>query len=150
MVITHTGRKTGLRRRTPVNYAEVESEIYCTAGFGAGSDWYRNIQCNPRVEIWLPNSWWSGAAKDISQDERRSHLLRQVIIASGIVGPIFGVDPSNLTDQEFDQVTSDYRLIHIQLIKKLSGRGGPGDLAWVWIPILAILLILVILLRLIP
>jgi len=33
-VITHTGRKTGRKRRTPVNYAVVRDDVYCTAGFG--------------------------------------------------------------------------------------------------------------------
>ena len=114
MVIIHTGRKSDLRRRTPVNYANVEGEIYCTAGFGSISDWYRNIQANPQVEIWLPDGWWSGTAEDISQDEQRIPLLREVIIASGIVGPLFGVNPSKMTDQEIDQATADYRLIHIR------------------------------------
>jgi len=147
MVITHTGRKTGLRRRTPVNYANVGNEIYCTAGLGAISDWYLNLQANPQVEIWLPDSWWAVTAEDLSQDERRIPLLRQVIIASGIVGPLFGVNPRKMTDQEFDQASADYRLIHIRPTQKMSGPGGPGDLAWVWIPILAILLILVLLPR---
>lgn len=147
MVIVHTGRKSGIRRRTPVNYALVEDEIYCTAGFGAGSDWYRNILANPQVEIWLPDSWWAGEAVDISQDERRIPFLRQVIIASGIVGPLFGVDPGKMTDQEIDQATRDYRLIHIWRKERLSGPGGPGDLAWIWIPFSVLLLILYLLSR---
>jgi hypothetical protein len=39
LVIKHTGRKTGLTRHTPLNYAIVDGEIYCTAGFGRVSDW---------------------------------------------------------------------------------------------------------------
>jgi deazaflavin-dependent oxidoreductase (nitroreductase family) len=147
MVIINTGRKTGLRRRTPVNYSIVKSEIYCTAGYGASSDWYLNIQANPQVEIWLPNSWWAGVAEDISRSEQRIPLLRQVIIASGIVGPLFGVNPKKMTDQEFDQATTNYRLIHIRREQKLKGPGGPGDLAWIWIPILVVLAILVLLPR---
>ena len=46
MVIINTGWKTGLRRRTPVNYAIVNGELYCTAGFGQVAHWYRNIQAN--------------------------------------------------------------------------------------------------------
>ena len=38
MVLVHRGRKSGLQRYTPVNYAQVDGEVYCTAGFGAGSD----------------------------------------------------------------------------------------------------------------
>ena len=145
MVVIHTGRNTGLKRRTPVNYVYVDGEIYCTAGFGTMSDWYRNIQVNPLVEMWLPDVWWSGVAKDISQDERRISILRQVIIASGMVGPLFGVDPHKMTDQDFDRATADYRLIHIRRLQKLSGPGGPGDLAWLWIPALIILFILILL-----
>ena len=145
MVITHTGRKSGLRRQTPVNYAEVDGEIYCTAGFGSVSDWYRNMLVNPQIEIWLPNEWWAAEAQDISRSEQRLVLLRQVIIASGIVGPMMGVDPHKMSDADFDRVTTDYKLVHIQRIKRLSGQGGPGDLAWVWMPAMLAFLALILL-----
>ena len=35
MVLVHKGRKSGLTRKTPVNYAIVDGEIYCTAAFGS-------------------------------------------------------------------------------------------------------------------
>ncbi|MCK5429323.1 MAG: nitroreductase family deazaflavin-dependent oxidoreductase, partial [Anaerolineales bacterium] len=60
MVVKHTGRKTGLTRYTPLNFAVVDGDIYCTAGFGAGADWYRNILANPQVELWLPDERWIG------------------------------------------------------------------------------------------
>ena len=66
MVLTHTGRKTGLKRQTPVNYALVEGELYCTAGFGQLADWYRNIMAEPRVEVWLPDGWWTGLAEEVT------------------------------------------------------------------------------------
>ena len=40
MVVVHRGRKTGKRYQTPVNYAIVDGELYCVAGFGGISDWY--------------------------------------------------------------------------------------------------------------
>jgi deazaflavin-dependent oxidoreductase (nitroreductase family) len=134
MVITHIGRKSGLRRQTPVNYAVVDGEIYCTAGFGHASDWYRNMLAHPEVEVWLPDSRWMGVVEDISDDERRIPLLRQVIIASGIVAPLMGIDPGKLSDAEFDLITTGYKLVRIRPTRPVSGPGGPGDLAWVWIP----------------
>lgn len=53
MVITHRGRKSGLLRRTPVNYAIVDGDINCTAGFGEVSDGYRNLRADPHVQVWL-------------------------------------------------------------------------------------------------
>jgi deazaflavin-dependent oxidoreductase (nitroreductase family) len=147
MVLTHIGRKSGLRRQTPVNYASIDGDLYCMVGFGHVSDWYRNILENPNVEVWLPDSWWAGVAEDISDDERRIPLLREVVIASGFAGPMFGVNPHAMSDQELDAATKEYRLIRIQLTHRLSGPGGPGDLAWVWIPISLALALIVLLLR---
>lgn len=132
MVIKHTGRKTGLTRHTPVNYALVDGDVYCTAGFGKVSDWYRNIIANPEVEVWLPDGRWAGIAEDVSKDENSPHLLRQVIKASGFAAPLFGVNPKNLTDEDFKNLLESYRLIRIRKANALTGSGGPGDLTWIW------------------
>ena len=141
MVIKHTGRKTGLTRHTPVNYAIVDEDIYCTAGFGSVSDWYRNLLANPQVEIWLPDGRWAGVADDVSDAQDRGALLRHVILASGFAGPMFGVNPKQLSDADFEKLMSSYRLIRIQRKDAVTGPGGPGDLAWIW-PLAAFMLML--------
>ncbi len=140
VVITHTGRKSGLMRRTPVNYAEVNGEIYCTAGFGQVSDWYRNTRTNPYVEIWLPDGWWTGHVEDISDAENRLPLMKEVLIASGFAALAAGVNPRTLADDELDRLTRPYRLLHIRREQARTGPGGPGDLAWVW-PLLTMILL---------
>jgi deazaflavin-dependent oxidoreductase (nitroreductase family) len=112
MVIKHRGRKSGREYLTPVNYAIVDGEIYCLAGFGAKADWYRNMLVNPKVELWLPEGKLSACAKDISDSPKRLFLLRQVIIASGFAGPTFGVDPKKVNDEQLDSLSKDYRLVH--------------------------------------
>lgn len=132
MVITHVGRKSGLRRRTPVNYALVDGDVICTAGFGAASDWYRNIQAQPLVEIWLPEGWWAGVAEDISASPERLKLLRQVLVASGFASYAAGIDPLKISDADLARVSEKYRLVRIRCTTPCTGPGGPGDLAWVW------------------
>ena len=132
MVIKHTGRKTGLTRLTPVNYATVDGDIYCTAAFGRVADWYLNIIANPQVEVWLPDGRWAGTAEDVTSDEKGAFYLRQVIIASGFAGPLFGVNPKHLSDQDFERLLESYRLIRIRRVNALTGAGGPGDLSWIW------------------
>lgn len=115
MVIKHRGRKSGKEYLTPVNYAIVNSEIYCTAGFGSISDWFKNILVNPNIELWLPEGKRKARAEDISDSPDRLQLLRQVIIASGFAGPLFGVNPKKLTDEQLDVVSKEYRLIHFNM-----------------------------------
>lgn len=144
LVITHTGRKSGLRRRTPVNYAIVDGEIYCTAGFGAASDWYRNILADPRVEVWLPQGWWEGFAEDVSDSPHRNWLMRQVLIGSGFAARLAGLEPLNMSDEELVPLTHAYRLVHLRLSQPRTGPGGPGDLAWTWQAATFALLVLLI------
>lgn len=66
MVIRHIGRRTQLARPTPVNFTLDRGDVYCAAGFGVRSDWYRNIQDDPVVEVWLPDGWWIGLMEDVT------------------------------------------------------------------------------------
>ncbi len=146
MVLTHKGRKTGRQRRTPLNYAVIEGEVYCTAGCGSAADWYRNIMADPAVELWLPDGWWQGMAEDVTDSAHAIDTLRQVLIASAFAGRAAGINPRTMTDEELAAATAGYRLIHIRRVAARTGPGGPGDLSWVW-PVLAqVLVILLVLL----
>jgi deazaflavin-dependent oxidoreductase (nitroreductase family) len=132
MVITTTGRKSGLKRRTPVNYAMQDGELYCIAGFGAGSDWYRNLRSDPKVEVWMPDSWWAAEVENVSNSPQRLSLIRQIIINSGFAGRLFGINAHTVSDAALENVTAPYVLLHIKRTEARTGRGGPNDLAWVW------------------
>jgi deazaflavin-dependent oxidoreductase (nitroreductase family) len=132
MVLTHIGRKTGIKRYQPLNFAIVDDDIYCVAAFGGISDWYRNIRANPNVEVWLPNGWWAGVAEDFNDTPARTQLLRQVLIGSGFAAYVAGLNPRKMTDEEIDVESKKYRLLRIQRSAPHTGPGGPGDLEWVW------------------
>lgn len=132
MVVTTRGRRSGRPRRTPLNYTIIDGEIYCTAGFGSVSDWYRNILRDPQVEVWLPDGWWAGVAEECSESPARIGLLREVLIASGAAAPLAGVDPYRLPDEALAEATASYRLIRIRRTEARSGPGGPSDLVWAW------------------
>lgn len=140
LVLVHRGRKTGQRRLTPVNYAVVQGELYITAGFGSAADWYRNIRNDPKVEIWLPDSWWAGVAEDLSDSPERLPLLRQVLIGSGAVAPLMGVDPHTPDEAGLAAATAGYRLVRLRQTEARTGPGGPGEFAWVW-PLVAMALL---------
>jgi len=112
MVIEHRGRRSGRHYTTPVNYAPVDGDVYCLAGFGPRTDWYRNVLADPNVRLWLPKGKCSAHASEASDSPRRVYLMRQVIIGSGFAGPLMGVDQRKLSDQQLDTLTRDYRLVH--------------------------------------
>ena len=62
LTLTTTGRRTGLPRRSPLNYAILEGRIYVLSGFGTGADWYRNLSADPQVSVALPGRVVDGTA----------------------------------------------------------------------------------------
>ncbi len=141
LVIRHIGRKSSLPHFSPVNYAVVDGEIYCAAGFGAVSDWYKNLMAHPEAEIWLPDSWYEARVEDISDDPKRLELLRAVLIGAGVASFAAGIDPYTISDAELAQKTGAYRLLHVRRGLARTGPEGPGDMAWVW-PVLTFVLLM--------
>ncbi|GER77961.1 MAG: hypothetical protein JETCAE02_25560 [Anaerolineaceae bacterium] len=117
MVIKHRGRRSGKEYQTPVNYARVNGDVYCLAGFGSNCDWYRNLLANPEVELRLLDGSHKARAEDASDSPDRLSLMRQVIIGSGFAGPLFGVDQRKMDDGQLDAATKDYRLVRFSLAK---------------------------------
>ena len=54
LLLNHTGRKSGLRRRVVLEVVHHDKErgsYYIAAGFGPRSDWYQNLLKTPAAEI---------------------------------------------------------------------------------------------------
>jgi deazaflavin-dependent oxidoreductase (nitroreductase family) len=133
MVLQHTGRRSGNTYLTPLNYAEVDGDVYCLAGFGQQADWYLNVMASPDVEIWLPDSWWCAHAEDASDDPRLLELYREVLIASGFAAPLLeSIHPRTMSDGELADLVADYCLVRIRRTDPQTGPGGPGEYSWVW------------------
>ena len=51
MLLTTTGRKSGLPRVTPLQYEEIDGVYYLGSARGVQADWFRNIQACPQVSV---------------------------------------------------------------------------------------------------
>lgn len=130
LVLITKGRTSGRTYRTPLNYAEVDGDVYCLAGFGKATDWYRNALANRTVELWLPTGWWRADAEDASERADRTRLMRAVLIGSGFAAYVAGFRPRTMPDSEIADRTADYRLLRLRPTE--TALGGPADLAWLW------------------
>lgn len=148
MVLVHRGRKSGRVYQTPVNYILLNGNAYCAVGFGQTSDWYRNIMANPQVEIWLPDGWWAGEASDVTNDAELDApaMLRAILVASGYAGPLFGMDPNTMSDEQLEEMVKTYRIVRITRTEARTGPGGPDEFSWIW-PLVAMALGMMFLLR---
>ena len=149
MVLGTVGRKSGLMRRTPLNYAREGDDVFALAGFGPRTDWYRNLLAHPFAEIWLPDGFWLARAEVVGQPFRRLRALRQVLQDSGLASKAFaGLDPWTASEAELERETADYQVVRLRLLEPLPepeemqiGRaarvglevGLALSLAWAWL-----------------
>jgi deazaflavin-dependent oxidoreductase (nitroreductase family) len=96
--ITHKGRKTGRRHRTVVEVIKADPEAgvyYVASGWGATSQWFRNVTADPRVHITVGRRKFKAEAERLSIEDAerilREYRQRHSIAAKGL-GRIFGTD----------------------------------------------------------
>jgi deazaflavin-dependent oxidoreductase (nitroreductase family) len=72
LMLTHTGRKSGLPRQAVVEVVEHEEATdtyYVVSGWGEKADWYQNIRKSPQVTIHVSGRRFQTKAKFIPQEE---------------------------------------------------------------------------------
>ena len=65
LLLTTTGRKSGKKRVTPLQYEKIGAEYYLGAARGLKADWVRNIQADPQVEVRVGAKHFIGTAEVI-------------------------------------------------------------------------------------
>jgi deazaflavin-dependent oxidoreductase (nitroreductase family) len=144
MVLKVIGRKTGKLRYAPVNYAIQDGKIYCVSGYRQGSDWYRNLRARPAIEAILPGGAIAGMATENIDPAIRTTTIRKILQNAGFAGFLEGYNPYRISDAELARKTADMPLICIQPGGLGSGACDSGGWAWIWAPVVTILLILVL------
>jgi len=75
LLLATTGRKTGLRRVTPLQYEVMDGDFYVAAARGQSADWFRNIVADPCVEVAVKSQRFHGRAEPITDPQRIADFL---------------------------------------------------------------------------
>lgn len=67
LLLTTTGRQSGLARVTPLQYEYIDGFYYVGSARGISSDWVKNILANPLVSVRIKNMVFSGKAEVICE-----------------------------------------------------------------------------------
>ena len=75
LLLTTTGRKSGLKRVTPLQYEMIGDDYYVGAARGVKADWVRNLRANPIVEVDVGAKHFSANAEVVDDPCRFADFL---------------------------------------------------------------------------
>jgi len=131
MVLRTTGRKSGLPRDVPLGYAILDGCVYCIAGFGAETQWFRNIQADPAVEVILPTATFRGVAEEVTDPDEWTRAFRLLMTNLGPIGRATSGDVRGVTDERLREMGRGLPLVRVRPTGIGSGPADPGGLMWI-------------------
>lgn len=75
LLLTTTGRRSGMKRVTPLQYEMIGADYYLGAARGVKADWVRNIQTNPQVGIRVGAKHLQGTAEVITDPSKFADFM---------------------------------------------------------------------------
>ena len=77
LLLTTTGRKSGLPRHTPLEYEyDKENDRYrIAAGWGGNTDWFKNIKANPKVYVQVGTRKFEAVAEIATDEEVAQYMM---------------------------------------------------------------------------
>lgn len=135
-LLTTIGRRSGLRRHTPLGYIVMEGCAWVMAGYGPRTLWYRNLLDEARVELLLPGRRpFAAIAEDVRDPGVRARVIPPLCRSMALPGAMIGCFPATSTDERILGCTSWVPLIRIRPADGstlVPGPDDPGGLGWVW------------------
>lgn len=75
LLLTTVGRKTSLKRVTPLQYEEIDGKYYLGSARGLKADWVRNICCNAQVDVRVKSLHFHGQAEIVTEPARIADFI---------------------------------------------------------------------------
>lgn len=131
MILTTTGRKSGLPRHTPIGFHTMGGRKYAFTLRGPGTDWYRNMAADPHVTVQTVAGVEPVLARRVTDDEEvwaaydflaPMPAMKQWAVALGI----------DLTREELVAHKNDFILITFDPTTEPTPPPLRADLVWVW------------------
>lgn len=128
------GRRSGLVRETPLSYFVAEGAVWVMAGFGPRTEWFRNLQADPVVEVWLPGRVLRCRAEEAADPATRARIIPALTRAVGVPGAMVGCNPWTASDERILDLLSWVPLVRLSPVGGpiAAGPDDPGGRAWIW------------------
>lgn len=131
MLLTTIGHKTGRLRNTPVNYALIDGDACCIAGFGSVAHWARNLAAIPEAKVQLPAGRFWGRVQMVTDDLERTRIGREVLKNAGFAGFFLGFNPFTTSDEKLARGFAGVPVYRIEARRALPATFDPGGAGWI-------------------
>jgi deazaflavin-dependent oxidoreductase (nitroreductase family) len=131
MVLSTLGHKSGKLRHTPVNYALIDGDVCCIAGFGEVAHWAKNLAANPEAEVQLPAGRFWGRVRIVTDEAERLRIARQVLKNAGFAGFFFGFNPFTTSDATLAGGIAGVPVLRVTPLRALPSAFDPGGSGWI-------------------
>jgi deazaflavin-dependent oxidoreductase (nitroreductase family) len=142
MLLRTTGRRSGLPREAPLGYVISDGSVYCCAGFGRRTAWYRNLVADPRVEAILPTSAIAGLAETVTDPTEWSRVFPAYVRALGLIGRLTLGDVGTADEERLAAIRAQLPLVRIRPTGLASGPADPGGGLWIVVQTLAAVVVI--------
>ena len=120
LLLTTTGRITGLPRVTPLQYEEIDGKIMVGSARGTKADWFKNIQADPIVWVRIKAEYYQATAEPITDPTRVADFLefrlKKHPLMIGLIMSREGI-PKNPTRSDLEKHAKNKALVEITAIK---------------------------------
>ena len=115
LLLTTTGRKTGLKRITPLQYEEIDGKYYLGSARGLKADWVRNIQADPKVTVRVKSLNFQGHAEVVTDPARFAdfvevRLQRHPLVVGTIMQKTHGL-PKQPSREQLEALAENEALV---------------------------------------
>jgi deazaflavin-dependent oxidoreductase (nitroreductase family) len=134
MLITTWGRKSGMPRRTMVEYHALRGTKYAPSAFGARSDWYQNIQADPHVTVQTSDGVEHMLARRVTDDDELRRVYELFMRRDPVILRWY-LDTLAIEADPADLVAKKERIYWLRFDPTIEPTPPPleADLAWVWL-----------------
>jgi deazaflavin-dependent oxidoreductase (nitroreductase family) len=122
LLLTTTGRKSGLKRITPLQYEEINGNYYLGSARGTRSDWYRNIEMDNRIEVKVKYRRFRGTAETVTDPNRiadflETRLTRHPFLMGLLMQKVHGL-PKNPSREQLFALAAKEAMVIIQPVEE--------------------------------
>lgn len=135
-LLTTRGRRSGLPRPAPLGYMVLDDAAWVMAGYGPGTQWYRNVLSDPHVTLRLPGRpVMEALAEEVREADVRARVIPPLCRSMALPGAMIGCLPAASSDERILGCVSWVPLVRIRRadgLPILPGLDDPGGRGWVW------------------